>query len=126
MEPESPFAWIIPADPAGPVTEAHPDYEFWQESAEIDRWIAAGAPPVAEWLGTAPPTPQPPQAPTVPAVALALSREHAAMALSVSPDHFDAHIKPHLRLVQSGRRQLVPVRELERWVEANAARALKD
>lgn len=50
----------------------------------------------------------------------------AAEALGVSVDHFDKHIRHDLRLVRSGRLVLVPVRELERWAERNAARILED
>jgi hypothetical protein len=32
---------------------------------------------------------------------------------------------PDLRVVQSGRRTLIPIRELEAWMNANAARALR-
>jgi excisionase family DNA binding protein len=50
---------------------------------------------------------------------LALSVAEAAEALSVSRDFFDEHIRHELRLVRRGRKILVPVRELERWLEQN-------
>jgi excisionase family DNA binding protein len=56
---------------------------------------------------------------------LALSPAEAAEALSVSRDFFDLHIKPELRLVRRGRKILVPVRELERWLERSAAVTLR-
>lgn len=62
--------------------------------------------------------------PEVPRVALSLSRELAAEALGVSVDYFDDHVKPHIRTV-SGKRMLVPVRELERWLDERAAFALR-
>ena len=53
---------------------------------------------------------------------LALSKAEAAAALGVSVDFFDEHIVCELRIVRRGRRRLIPVGELERWLEANAAR----
>jgi excisionase family DNA binding protein len=48
----------------------------------------------------------------------------AAEALSVSPDFFDRHIRHELRVIRRGRKVLVAVRELERWLEQNAALTL--
>ena len=55
---------------------------------------------------------------------LALSIGEAAEALSVSPDFFDRHIRHELRVIRRGRKVLVAVRELERWLEQNAALTL--
>jgi hypothetical protein len=55
---------------------------------------------------------------------LALAPDQAAAALSVSRDFFDQHILPELRIVRRGRRRLVSVRELERWLEESASRPL--
>jgi len=44
----------------------------------------------------------------------------AAAALSVSEDHFNRHVRPHLRLVQSGKLTLVPVAELEKLADRAA------
>ena len=55
---------------------------------------------------------------------LALSPTEAAAALGVSRDYFDEHIAPELRLVRRGRRKLIALRELERWLEHAAARTL--
>ena len=52
---------------------------------------------------------------------LALSMDEAAEALSVSRDFLDEHIRHELRVVRRGRKVLVPVRELERWLDQNAA-----
>jgi excisionase family DNA binding protein len=52
-----------------------------------------------------------------------LSPDEAAAALGVSRDFFDEHIAPELRIVRRGRRRLVPVRELERWLDLSASRA---
>jgi len=42
----------------------------------------------------------------------------------VSPDFFDRHIRHELRVIRRGRKVLVAVRELERWLEQNAALTL--
>lgn len=58
-------------------------------------------------------------------IRLALSPTEAAHALGVSRDFYDQHIAPELRFVRRGRRRLVPVRELERWLEREAAVPLR-
>lgn len=55
---------------------------------------------------------------------LALSPDQAAAALSVGRTFFDEQIAPELRWIRRGRRKLVAVRELERWLDANAAMTL--
>ena len=57
-------------------------------------------------------------APSVPR--LALSKQEAAEALGVSVGFFDEQIAHELRMVRRGRRRLIPVRELERWLEKHA------
>jgi hypothetical protein len=52
---------------------------------------------------------------------LALSREEAAASIGVSPDYLDKHVVPNLRIVRRGRRKLIPVAELSRWLEREAA-----
>ena len=61
---------------------------------------------------------------TRPIPALALTPAEAAAAIGVGPDFFDADIRPELRLIRRGRKVLVPVSELERWVAENAERPL--
>ena len=56
---------------------------------------------------------------------LALSKCEAADALGVSVDFLEEHVMPELRVVRRGRRRLIPVRELERWLEENAARVME-
>jgi excisionase family DNA binding protein len=51
---------------------------------------------------------------------LALSREEAAASVGVSLDSFERWIQPSIRLVRVGRMRLVPISELERWLEQNA------
>ncbi|HEY8791317.1 MAG TPA: helix-turn-helix domain-containing protein [Gaiellaceae bacterium] len=57
---------------------------------------------------------------------LALTPEEAAAALSMSRDTFDRYVRDELRLVRVGRKVLVPVRELERWLDRSAARTMGD
>lgn len=52
---------------------------------------------------------------------LALSIQDAARVLSVSRDTFERHVMSELRLVRIGRRLLVPVRELDNWLDRRAA-----
>jgi excisionase family DNA binding protein len=66
-----------------------------------------GAQPGAAWLGR-----------------LALSKCEAADALGVSVDFLEEHVMHELRVVRRGRRRLIPVRELERWLETNASLAV--
>jgi len=51
---------------------------------------------------------------------LALSKQEAAESLGVSVDYFDEHIAHELPMVRRGRRRLIPLRELERWLLDNA------
>ena len=55
---------------------------------------------------------------------LALSKAQAAEALGVSVDFLERHVMPELRVVRRGGRRLIPISELDRWLDANAARAL--
>ncbi len=51
---------------------------------------------------------------------IALTPPEAAAAIGVGPDFFDVNVAPQLRLIRRGRKRLVPVAELERWVAENA------
>ena len=113
------FAWV--RQPAA-IDADHPNYDTLIELDDIERWIADGAPPIEP----PPPMPAAPGRVALPAVALTVSRAQAAALLQVSVDTFERHVLPHLRVVQvSPRRQLVPVRELEAFVAAQSARALR-
>jgi len=47
----------------------------------------------------------------------------AAAMLGVSRDFFDEHVRPELRIIRRGSKTiLIPVSELELWVEESAAR----
>ena len=47
---------------------------------------------------------------------LALTVQEACSALSVGYDFWREHIEPEIKVVRVGRRKLVSVRELERWL----------
>ncbi len=51
--------------------------------------------------------------------ALALTVEQACDALSVSWDTWKQHIAPNVRIVRVGRRKLISVTELQRWLDTN-------
>ncbi len=58
------------------------------------------------------------------AAPLALTLNEAADAIGMSRSSFDRHVRDDLRLVRRGSIVLVPVRELERWLDMNAAKVL--
>lgn len=62
-------------------------------------------------------------APRAPRVAVELGE--AADALGVSKKFFDEHVRHELRVVRRGRKVLVPLCELERWLAESAARTLE-
>ena len=80
----------------------------------VHRLTAAGGVDARPTLGRAPVAP----------ARLALSKAEAAEALGVSVDFLEDHVMDDLRIVRRGRRRLIPVRELERWLSDNAARVL--
>lgn len=55
---------------------------------------------------------------------LALSVSEACDALGCSWDFFAEHVAPELRVVRRGRRKLIAVAELARWLDENAESAL--
>lgn len=57
---------------------------------------------------------------------LALSVNEAAQSLGVSVDFLAEHIAPELRWCRRGRKKLVAVSELERWLVENSARVFED
>ena len=40
--------------------------------------------------------------------------------MGMSVNSFERHVQPELRVIRRGALRLYPVRELERWLEANA------
>ena len=56
---------------------------------------------------------------------LALTIAEAAMSVGVSEDFFRAHVLDDLRVVQVGRKKLVSVAEIERWLKNHEALLLE-
>ena len=57
---------------------------------------------------------------------LALTRAEAAEAIGMSIDSFERYVQPELKIVRVGRLRLIQVRELERWLQENAAHVLEE
>jgi excisionase family DNA binding protein len=55
---------------------------------------------------------------------LALSPDEAAKRLGIARSTFYKSVLPEIRVVNLGRRRLVPVRELDRWLERHARHPL--
>ncbi len=55
---------------------------------------------------------------------LALSRTEAAESIGVSVDTFDRYVVDGLRVVRLGRKVLVPISELETYLDEHAERIL--
>ena len=51
---------------------------------------------------------------------LALSRDEAAQSVGISLDSFERYVQPHVRMIRCGKLRLVPVTELQRWLDENA------
>lgn len=54
---------------------------------------------------------------------LGLTVEEAAKAVGMSESSFKRHVQPELRIVRRGSLRIIPVPEIERWLENNAALA---
>jgi len=54
---------------------------------------------------------------------LGLTIAEAARAVGVSESSFKRHVQPELRVVRRGSLRIIPVPEIERWLEANATLA---
>jgi len=53
---------------------------------------------------------------------LALRKSEACEALGISHDYLERHVLPSLRVVRRGRIVLIPVAELERFLDQTASR----
>ncbi len=54
-----------------------------------------------------------------------LTRREAAASLGISINHFERKVQPELKVVLSGQLVLIPVVELERWVQSHAHRLVQ-
>jgi hypothetical protein len=57
-----------------------------------------------------------------PVVALAYSRKHAAAALDIGVDHFDAHVRPQLKETHIGGATRYRVTELQRYLDESSSK----
>ena len=55
---------------------------------------------------------------------VALTRAEAASSLGISVDSFERYVQPEVRVIRRGRMRLIPLGDLERWADENAARTL--
>jgi hypothetical protein len=111
------LALVIKRMNYGEPKEGTPEYEAMAEQVDWENILADDTDLAV--------IPARPEGVEIPAVALAVSREQAAALLNLSVDSFERHVLPHIRVAQVGRRQLVPVRELEDYLSSKAARALR-
>jgi excisionase family DNA binding protein len=63
--------------------------------------------------------------PFQPPLRLALSKAEAAMALGVSLNFFEQYVMHELRVIRRGRRRLIPLNELQAWLNASAERVIE-
>lgn len=54
---------------------------------------------------------------------LGLTVEEAAKAVGMSESSFKRHVQPELRIVRRGSLRIIPIREIEKWLEGNATLA---
>ena len=59
---------------------------------------------------------------TVPRITL--TRAEASRALGISMDSFERYVQPEVRVIRRGRMRLIPLSDLERWADENAALTL--
>ena len=62
-----------------------------------------------------------PRVALAPVPRLALNPHEAAEAIGVKLTFFQEEVQPELQVVRKGRKRLIPVPELERWLERNKA-----
>ena len=58
--------------------------------------------------------------PLAPVPRYTLTRREAAASLGISINHFERKVQPELKVVLSGQLVLIPVAEMERWVQRHA------
>ena len=64
--------------------------------------------------------PRTPPRPVQPVPRYTLTRKEAAASLGISINHFERKVQPELKVVLSGQLVLIPVVELERWVQRHS------
>jgi hypothetical protein len=56
----------------------------------------------------------------------ALTRREAAASLGMSINHFERRVQPELKVIFCGQLVLIPLAELERWVQTHARPPFSD
>lgn len=92
--------------------------ETFVEVATTKWGLADGYP--RDGMSTRPDPPHPPRADRPAPPRLGLTVEEAARAVGVSESSFKRHVQPEIRIVRRGRLRIIPVPEIERWLEGNA------
>jgi hypothetical protein len=64
--------------------------------------------------------PKTPGRPIEPVPRYLLTRKECVASLGMSLNHFERHVQPELKIVLCGQLVLIPVPELERWVQRHA------
>lgn len=65
------------------------------------------------------------QSNVAPVPRLSLNVAEACQALGLSWDVWKAHVEPDIRLVRVGSRKVIPVAELQRWLDEHAESTLE-
>jgi hypothetical protein len=63
--------------------------------------------------------------PVAPVPRFTLTRREAAASLGMSLHHFERKVQPELKVVLCGQLVLVPVAELERWIQRRARQVVE-
>jgi hypothetical protein len=66
-----------------------------------------------------------PRTPVRPVPRFTLTRREAAASLGMSLNHFERKVQPDLKVVLCGQLVLVPVLELERWIQRRARQVVE-
>jgi hypothetical protein len=69
--------------------------------------------------------PRTPVRPIAPVPRFTLTRREAAASLGMSLNHFERKVQPELKLVLCGQLVLVPVAELEQWIQRRARQVVE-
>ena len=117
------FSWIVLK---GDVSDDAAEVAFWEEQDEIDRWVAAGAPPLEEWrAGEAPKPKAKVKLGAAEVVVRVYTKEQAAKVLQMSVDSLERHVMGKVKTISGlGRLVRIPVNEIDRYIEREARRAL--
>jgi hypothetical protein len=104
------------------VANGREDMDYWHEQARIDAWIEEGK---EEARAPAKPAPAKPATAEPEPLQLAVTKEGAGQLLGgKSIDWIEKYVLPSVRTVRPSRSVLIPVSELERWLNVNARKAI--